>query len=122
MNFFAINIPEAVLTFVLLIKGGMLFKDDQVHPDFGVFRAELKWVVKKIHQYLQETCRVPLQAFEKHGIVNPILRWYQLDVLFLCDVGDHQKSVIDHFKQWKGGTGNFERVVLDLSKVQQVHH
>ena len=45
INFFAINIPEAVLTFVLLLKGGMFFKDDQVHPDFGVFRAELKWVV-----------------------------------------------------------------------------
>jgi hypothetical protein len=42
MNFFAINIPEAVLPFVLLLKGGMFFKDDQVHPDFGVFRAELK--------------------------------------------------------------------------------
>ena len=76
MNFFAINIPEAVLPFVLLLKGGMFFKDDQVHPDFGVFCAELKWVVKKIHQYLQEACRVPLQAFEKHGIINPILGWY----------------------------------------------
>lgn len=42
MNFFAIHIPEAVLAFVLLIKGGMFIKDDQVHPDFGVFRAELK--------------------------------------------------------------------------------
>ena len=71
-----INIPEAVLTFVLLLKGGMFFEDDQVHPDFGVFRAELKWVVQKIHQYLQEAGRVPLQAFEKHFIINPILGRY----------------------------------------------
>jgi len=66
MNFFTINILDAGLAFVCLLKGCMFFKDDEVYPDFGVFRTEFKWVAQKIYHYLLEACRVALQAFEKH--------------------------------------------------------